>query len=525
MSSRRRFKPQPPDFGLERTDPKVKELAANNINLRNPKFFPAYKNSAETPLCYLGEIMDDETALIRVVLVVKDKDGQYIRVAFYFDDDANFDYKSIKIGSTIAVLYAEMHNFFDGTIGLRLEHPKFVKIFPCNLATLLRVNEDIESETPVDCAQKCKGCGQEERPDKISLMRCSRCFGASYCGRECQTDAWNQGHKHECKIFTAVNELKRGRDWKSWTMAGDLEWISFGQKTWLGAQDERPVDSDDRVQPDWKDAKPAQVTELKGTFTVTSGELLWGQLTSVLKGLVNPAHDLPTPNEDKAEPNGTVMTQGYSYRALAKVGVWKTDTDSATGLRIPGLHTTRLTNLPSNCSFLPEASPEKRAPRTLVLKTARIFAKINPESGWPAANERHKRLGAVDKYTCAGHPDHDRWQRLSKYDAHNIFLVDAANGAEVLKVLTRPSKLDEHVRAKESSFLSNQDASESKEPFGCNLAFLGEEWEFARLVFSESETFPGEKELVGFWYDQDNRYNNAEFELERKLEEPLFEIV
>lgn len=92
----------------------------------------------------------------------------------------------------------------------------------------------------------------------------------------------------------------------------------------------------------------------------------------------------------------------------------------------------------------------------------------------------------------------------------------------------RPSELDERVRAKESSSLfSSQDGTQSKEPFGCNLAFLGEEWEFARLIFSEdeSETFPGEKELVGFWYDQDNRYNDAEFELERKLEEPLFDII
>lgn len=66
--------------------------------------------------------------------------------------------------------------------------------------------------------------------------------------------------------------MKRSRDWKSWTMAGDLEWIGFGRKeTSLEAQEERPVASDDHVQPEWKDAKPAQVTELKGTFTVTSG--------------------------------------------------------------------------------------------------------------------------------------------------------------------------------------------------------------------------------------------------------------
>jgi hypothetical protein len=50
------------------------------------------------------------------------------------------------------------------------------------------------------------------------------------------------------------------------------------------------------------------------------------------------------------------------------------------------------------------------------------------------------------------------------------------------------------------------------------------DWEFARLIFSEdSKLFPGEKELVGFWYDADNRYH--EIDDERKLEMPIFVIV
>jgi hypothetical protein len=176
------------------------------------------------------------------------------------------------------------------------------------------------------------------------------------------------------------------------------------------------------------------------------------------------------------------------------------------------------------------------------LATARALAKIDPESGWAAANERDKRLRAVGKYTHAGHPDYDRWPRLSSYDSDNIFLVDAANGPEVLKVLARsvrcicrkgtfltislrrPSELDVNVGAKKASSLFAGDGEDS---FGCNLPFLGEGWEFARLIFSEedSTTFPGEKELVGFWYDQDNRYNDCEDEMQRKLKEPAFEII
>ncbi|KAJ7077417.1 hypothetical protein B0H15DRAFT_563082 [Mycena belliarum] len=64
------------------------------------------------------------------------------------------------------------------------------------------------------------------------------------------------------------------------------------------------------------------------------------------------------------------------------------------------------------------------------LRTARAFAAIDPESGWPAAMKRYKRLQAVDKYSVAGHPDHERWTRLEQYDANDTFLVDAAHGAE-----------------------------------------------------------------------------------------------
>ena len=138
MNSRRRFAPRPPDFGLNRTDPKVEAFAASN--LRNPKFFPAYKhcapykaysaNRGSIPLihwCFLGEIVENES-VGRVILRVKDKDGQHILVAFYFDNDASFDGKGVKTGHTIAVLYGEKHNFLDGSYGLRLEHPKFVKV-------------------------------------------------------------------------------------------------------------------------------------------------------------------------------------------------------------------------------------------------------------------------------------------------------------------------------------------------------------------------------------------------------------
>ncbi|KAJ6523332.1 hypothetical protein B0H19DRAFT_1276983 [Mycena capillaripes] len=211
------FTPLPPDFGPKPTDPKVNEFAANN--LRNPKFFPAYEHCAPykayspkeeiQPLhhwCYLGEIVQDKSSPSRVALVVKDKDGECIQVVFQFNQNETFD---AKIGFTLAVMYAERHEFVDGSYGFRLEYPNFAKIFPCTLDTLLRINDDIESETPADSSQKCKACGKEEHPDTKYLLPCSHCLAASYCGTKCQVDGWEQSHKHECEIFKALDDVAK----------------------------------------------------------------------------------------------------------------------------------------------------------------------------------------------------------------------------------------------------------------------------------------------------------------------------
>ena len=43
--------------------------------------------------------------------------------------------------------------------------------------------------------QQCALCKRQRK----HLKRCTKCKWASYCGRECQLNHWNQGHKTECK--------------------------------------------------------------------------------------------------------------------------------------------------------------------------------------------------------------------------------------------------------------------------------------------------------------------------------------
>ncbi|KAJ6457002.1 hypothetical protein C8R47DRAFT_1248470 [Mycena vitilis] len=113
---------------------------------------------------------------------------------------------------------------------------------------------------------------------------------------------------------------------------------------------------------------------------------------------------------------------------------------------------------------------------------AQFFADIDPDSGWAAAVKRQDRLEA---------------------------------------------RVDTHLKDDKSSsfFKSEQDA----DAFGCILNFVGSgDWECARLIFGEEESmmFPGKKELIGFWYDDnDNRYNDSEIDMGWKLEDPIIEHV
>ncbi|KAJ7641735.1 hypothetical protein FB45DRAFT_900905 [Roridomyces roridus] len=204
-------------------------------NLRNPKTFPSYVQCSPFELyeardwnnepmppprhwCYLGEV-EETGGFIRNSFTLKDKD----------DLTTNFDPSvlgTVKEGYTIAILYAEKKYFSLGVYGLRVDHAKFVKVFPCDLDTLLRINDDIEESPVENCAKKCKECGKEADAD-TKLLRCSQCRGVSYCGKDCQTAAWKDKHKRECKIFSAVIELKESRDWG---IKKPLKWVAFGQR-------------------------------------------------------------------------------------------------------------------------------------------------------------------------------------------------------------------------------------------------------------------------------------------------------
>lgn len=82
------------------------------------------------------------------------------------------------------------------------------------------------------------------------------------------------------------------------------------------------------------------------------------------------------------------------------------------------------------------------------------------------------------------------------------------------------------MKAKESSSLFSAD--ETATPFGCHIKFHGQEWEVGRLIFGDKDSliFPGKKELVAFWYDENHHYEEEEYTmLGEEIRDPIFEYV
>ena len=70
----------------------------------------------------------------------------------------------------------------------------------------------IETSAPAEAT--CSHCGASK---DVSLLKCSRCMHASYCGAECQRAAW-KGHKKSCAriedIYGKLATASAAGDWR-----------------------------------------------------------------------------------------------------------------------------------------------------------------------------------------------------------------------------------------------------------------------------------------------------------------------
>ncbi|KAI0253763.1 hypothetical protein BJV78DRAFT_1280802 [Lactifluus subvellereus] len=264
--------------------------------------------------------------------------------------------------------------------------------------------------------------------------------------------------------------------------------------------------------PRWRKARRAQAKKLTGSFQITCGEVVWGQLAAFVSGMKSISRDRQDLNSPRASP--------WRFRAAARPGTWQIarvnaapapfSVSKSTGFLLhhadvdPAsvLCCARRGDTGTPCIARLGSGGWGTEDRGDMLRT---IVDVDPEE-WRALWTRRWQMYldgiAPDRY----HDDAERWARLDALRTRATFFIDAARAPEVLRMIARPSALDEHTRFNESSSLFPPDRSLGKggPSFGCHLFLPGPEGdEIARPVFSgaRSPLFPDSDELVAFWYD------------------------
>ncbi|OTB15756.1 hypothetical protein K445DRAFT_101230 [Daldinia sp. EC12] len=133
--------------------------------------------------CLLGQIMQADT-ILRPRIVAKDRDGNSFVVAFYPNDSNDMPrlLKNFKVGNTIAIFYPVVHQFLDGTMGVRVEDTDEVSIIPLGLGDVLKMNDQVVQFTVTEATlRRCHGCGAL----KGKLNACGKCKLFHYCDKVC----------------------------------------------------------------------------------------------------------------------------------------------------------------------------------------------------------------------------------------------------------------------------------------------------------------------------------------------------
>eukprot|EP00397_Hematodinium_sp_SG-2012_P057228 GEMP01071326.1.p1 GENE.GEMP01071326.1~~GEMP01071326.1.p1 ORF type:complete len:251 (+),score=45.52 GEMP01071326.1:83-835(+) len=159
--------------------------------------------------CFLGEITHMLT-LGRLRLFTRTKFGEEVGVHFHLDS-AQLPWlrclaglmippENISVGNTLAILYAERHQFLDGSVGIRQETVNNVYVFRASLPTLIE-------ESAARATNACFQCGKTG-----NLLTCAQCRISRYCTKECQRNHWKKTHKKLCKQMKALEMLRTLKD-------------------------------------------------------------------------------------------------------------------------------------------------------------------------------------------------------------------------------------------------------------------------------------------------------------------------
>jgi hypothetical protein len=193
---------QPVDFRNRVTFPGFEDLPReNHIDL---EFYASPDELTYRPRrhwLFLAEIVDFDS-LVRLQMTIKDVDGMVVPLFFYTEGrGSELEPSLVQKGHTIAILYAEFHDFAFSEPGIRLEESRHIKvqyynvpiktrmthlsnttlqIFPLSLDNLLKLSDRVQTfSIETNGTRICHGCNKRA----ASLNKCAKCSLFWYCNR------------------------------------------------------------------------------------------------------------------------------------------------------------------------------------------------------------------------------------------------------------------------------------------------------------------------------------------------------
>jgi len=163
-----------------------------------PVFPPEEKES----WILLMEITADES-IMRPVYAVRDTTKTRFVVALYTPNPQK-DAKNFKVGHTLCITSARLHQFLDGQTGFRIEDPSTIEVLPVSMAKLWEINAGLRKRSDEGDLPDCNVCNS---PSKLGCAVCK----SRYCSKECQRTDWPR-HKKVCAVLKALHKWNR-TDW------------------------------------------------------------------------------------------------------------------------------------------------------------------------------------------------------------------------------------------------------------------------------------------------------------------------
>lgn len=168
-------------------------------------------DATDNDWCLLAQVKDDMT-INKPTLVLTDRDGAPFAMVFegLGRDDLDLKALGLKKGATAVVPRAKRTKPAEegkrGFVRIAEGQAAQVRAVPGPLARVLEIGSKLSpaSSEVRDGEESCESCGTS----KTGLSKCTGCGKVRYCSKACQVKGWSEGgHKSDCKIFKAVNDI------------------------------------------------------------------------------------------------------------------------------------------------------------------------------------------------------------------------------------------------------------------------------------------------------------------------------